>query len=84
MSNNFIVKKCDKLGRFVIPEEYRQQLEIEPDNKLEVSVEGNSLVIKKHEPGCVFCGGTDTHTFFNNKPICKKCLKELIHKDEIK
>ena len=67
----------DNLGRIVVPSGIRKSLGITPDVPLELFLENESIVIKKHTVGCVFCGGTDLVTTFMDKPVCRECIDKL-------
>ena len=51
-----IVRKVDELGRIVLPIELRRTLNIEIKDPLEIYVDGESIMLKKYQPACVFCG----------------------------
>ena len=53
-----IIRKIDELGRFVIPMEMRNKLDISSNDPLEIYVEGTSIVLKKYQPDCVFYGSS--------------------------
>lgn len=72
-----IVRKVDELGRIVLPIELRRTLDIAERDALEIFVDGNSVVLKKYGPRCVFCNGGKGVETFKGKSICPKCLKEL-------
>ena len=40
-------------------------------------VEGNSIVLRKYEADCHFCGGKTGLTAYKDKLICRRCLKEI-------
>jgi len=40
-------------------------------------VDDSSIILKKYEPNCVFCGSTDDLIEYKGKLVCKKCSKEL-------
>ena len=44
---------------------------------LEIFVEGNSVILRKYEPDCLFCGGSRELSPYRDKMICARCLKEL-------
>ena len=44
---------------------------------MEIFVEGSSIVLKKYEPNCVFCGSSKKLTSYNDKLICSKCLEKI-------
>ncbi len=72
-----IIRKVDELGRIVIPRELRLMLEIQEKDPLEIFTEGSSIILKKYQPYCIFCGcGRDLH-LFKDKLICNKCKDEL-------
>ncbi|ADL11602.1 AbrB/MazE/SpoVT family DNA-binding domain-containing protein [Acetohalobium arabaticum] len=77
MKSTGIVRKVDELGRVVIPVELRRTLEIEEKDSLEIYVDGESIILKKYEPACVFCGEAGNTTNFKGKTICYKCLAEM-------
>jgi transcriptional pleiotropic regulator of transition state genes len=72
-----IVRPVDGLGRVVIPIELRRTLGINKDDALEIFVEGDSIVLKKYMPCCVFCGEADNVKMIHGKYVCENCLKEL-------
>ena len=77
MKSTGIVRKVDELGRIVLPIELRRMLNIELKDPVEIYVDGQSIVLRKHEPTCVFCGGTKKVIAFKGKNICANCRKEL-------
>lgn len=72
-----IVRKVDELGRIVLPIELRRTLEIGERDALEIYVDGASIVLKKHESTCVFCGSTKQIITFKEKTVCADCVQEL-------
>lgn len=77
MKSTGIVRKVDELGRVVLPIELRRNLNIAEKDALEIYVDGNSVVLKKYEPDCIFCGNAKDVINFKGKNICKDCLKEM-------
>ena len=77
MKSTGIVRKVDELGRIVLPIELRRTLDIDIKDALEIYVENNSIILKKYEPTCIFCGNSNELTTFNDKNICEDCLKKL-------
>ena len=72
-----IIRKIDELGRVVIPIELRHKLGIDVKDPVEIYVKGTSIVLKKFEPNCVFCGNTKNLTEYKDKLICDKCIEKL-------
>ena len=77
MKSTGIVRKVDELGRIVLPIELRRTLNIELTDPVEIYVDGQSIVLRKHEPTCVFCGSSKKVTSFKGKNICAACRAEL-------
>ena len=69
MKSTGIVRGIDSLGRIVLPKELRTTLHLDGDTKLEIFVDGDTIVLKKHRPAgsCDFCGdvGRQRH------PVCR-------------
>ena len=80
MQSTGIVRKIDKLGRIVLPKELRDMFEIE-ENKttMAIFIDGEEIILRKYEPGCVFCGSARDVVTFKDKIICKHCLGDLRH-----
>ena len=72
-----IIRKVDELGRIVIPIEIRNKFNISVKDDIEIFVEGKSIVLKKYEPNCIFCGNTNKLIEYNNTMICGKCLDKI-------
>lgn len=77
MKSTGIVRKVDELGRIVLPIELRRTLDIGEKDALEIYVDGSTVVLKKYQPACVFCGNARDVSSFHGKNICASCLKEL-------
>lgn len=50
MKSTGIVRGIDALGRIVLPKELRTSMHLDTDTKLEIFVDGDSIVLKKHRP----------------------------------
>ena len=77
MLSTGIVRKVDELGRVVLPKELRDTLEISQKDPLEIYVDENMILLKKYEPGCVFCGSLKEIKRFKGKNICSDCKKDF-------
>ncbi len=77
MKSTGIIRKIDELGRFVIPMEMRNKLDISSNDSLEIYVEGSTIMLKKYQPDCVFCGSSKNVTPYKGKNVCEKCLNEM-------
>lgn len=72
-----IVRKVDELGRIVLPIELRNKLNIAEKDQIEIYVDGSSIILKKYEPNCIFCGSSKDLISYNDKLVCQKCQEKL-------
>ena len=77
MKSTGIVRKVDELGRIVLPIELRRTLDIAVKDALEIYVDEGTIILKKYEPSCIFCGNSKDVISFKGKNICPKCLDKL-------
>ena len=77
MKSTGIVRKVDELGRIVLPIEMRRTLNIEEKDSLEIYVEGDSVILRKYQPTCIFCESTINLVSFNGKNVCPECIRKL-------
>ena len=77
MKSTGIIRKIDELGRFVIPMEMRNKLGISNNDSLVIYVDGTSIVLRKYQPDCVFCGSSRNAVSYKGKNVCEKCLGEM-------
>ncbi|MDR1953192.1 MAG: AbrB/MazE/SpoVT family DNA-binding domain-containing protein [Clostridiales Family XIII bacterium] len=72
-----IVRKVDELGRIVLPKELRTTFDIKREDPLEIFVDDDSIILKKYEPACIFCGDATGVTQIHGKNVCKSCIAEM-------
>lgn len=77
MKSTGIIRRMDELGRVVIPIEIRNQFNIAEKDPMEIYVDGSSIILKKFEPNCIFCGNTKNLLEYNDKLICEKCKNKI-------
>lgn len=77
MKSTGIVRKVDELGRIVLPVELRRTLGIAEKDPLEIFVEGDTIVLHKYQPTCVFCDETSGIVSYKGKNVCPSCVKKL-------
>ena len=80
MKSTGIVRGIDALGRIVLPKELRTSMHLDTDTKLEIFVDGDSIVLKKHRPAgsCDFCGEVDESSVqFAGYCICPACRRKI-------
>ena len=77
MKSTGIIRKVDELGRVVIPIELRNTLKKKEKDPIEIFVDGTSIILKKYESTCVFCGSSKKLVTYKDKLICEKCAKQI-------
>ncbi len=77
MKTTGMIRQLDALGRIVLPIELRRTLNISTRDMLEILVEGDSIILRKYEPNCHFCGSSTGLVSYRDKLICKHCLSEI-------
>ena len=80
MKTTGIVRGIDALGRIVLPKELRTSMRLDSDAKLEIFVEGDSIILKKYRPNgsCDFCGEVDDNAIqFAGYCICPACRRKI-------
>ncbi|MFA9447135.1 AbrB/MazE/SpoVT family DNA-binding domain-containing protein [Egicoccus sp. AB-alg6-2] len=83
MATSGIRRKVDDLGRVVIPASMRRGLNIREGDAVEVTVEGERVVIAKPRDACVFCGREEEGLRgFRGRLVCRDCLGSLGVLDE--
>ena len=78
MKSTGIVRKIDELGRIVLPMELRNKLKIKEKDPMEIYVDGSSIILKKFESTCTFCGNKKNLISYKDKLICDKCLNSML------
>ena len=77
MKSTGITRKIDELGRIVLPIELRRKMGIAEKDSLEIYVEGDTIILQKYEPACIFCGNAKNVITYKDKNVCTNCAKEL-------
>lgn len=77
MKSTGIVRHIDALGRIVFPIELRRSLGINEKDGIEIFTEGETIILRKYEPACIFCGNAKGVVDFKGKLVCKNCKKEI-------
>lgn len=77
MKKTGIVRPVDGLGRIVLPIELRRGLDIQERDQVEIYLDGDRIILQKHETSCLFCGGTRGLADYKGKSVCRECIKNL-------
>ncbi len=80
MKSTGIVRGVDAPGRIVLPKELRKSLKIDENTKLEIFVDGETILLKKYKPAgsCDYCGEiTADAIHFEGSCICRACQARI-------
>lgn len=80
MKSTGIVRKVDELGRIVLPIELRRTLGIEEKDRIEIFVDGESIILRKYQPACIFCDNAKDIITYKGKNICPDCIRAMNEK----
>ncbi len=81
-----IIRAVDKMGRVVIPKEFRDELKVENEkDSFEIKMEHDTIILKKFQPTCVFCHKLGPSLDYCGYNVCLECIEKLSAvKDEVK
>lgn len=83
MRSTGIVRPVDQAGRLVLPKELRRVFGLlEETAAVEIFVDGETIVLRKYNPACVFCGSFDEVIEHKGRKVCRGCINELFIKGE--
>lgn len=73
--------KLDHVGRMVLPHPLREKYGLLVPKgetvKVELLEEGGYIILRKYEPGCIFCHEIRDILPFKERYICRACLAQL-------
>lgn len=72
-----IVSEVDEIGGVKLPDILLGLCEIETGDDVEMHLEGNNVIMRKHPPTCIFCGSDKNLKEYKNKSFCCCCADEL-------
>ena len=72
-----VVRKIDELGRIVLPSELRRVFGIHEGDELEISVDGEHIILNKRHDVCLFCSSDEGLVQFKDRKVCAQCAAEL-------
>lgn len=78
-----VIRKTDDLGRVVIPKEFRDKLKFSKNEKVEMELVGNTIVLKKSTDTCIECGNPASDLSNTIEiSLCDKCITNIYNKFE--
>lgn len=70
-----IKRKVDKLGRIVLPMQYRKKLGIVTDDTVIVSLKNDTITVSPTKQLCSLCGRRDI--FPSDLSVCSTCIRKI-------
>ena len=77
MKSTGVVRKIDELGRIVVPSEIRKVFGIREGDELEISVDGERVILQKRRDLCTFCGAESPVLEHRGRRVCERCAREV-------
>ena len=72
---NAIIRRVDKLGRIVLPMNYRKALGLEPDSEVVLGIDDGIITVKPCGEGCKLCGSRDNVN--EQFSLCENCITKI-------
>jgi transcriptional pleiotropic regulator of transition state genes len=77
MGTTGVVRRIDELGRVVVPSELRRVIRLREGDELEISVDGERIILQKRQDVCLFCSAENPELEFKQRRICQACASEI-------
>lgn len=77
MRSSGIVRKIDKHGKITIPSELRKLLNIQYGDFIDITKEGNTILLNKYERKCIICGSDNDLLEYRRGSICLDCVEDI-------
>ncbi len=77
MKTSGMTRPVDSLGRIVIPMEIRENLDIKTKDLIDITVQGDKIILSKYSETCIFCGEDEDLVLVEGKKVCINCLRKL-------
>ena len=71
-----IEREIDRLGRVVIPIEFRKKLGIEFNSKVLISLSNGEIIITAQKSHCALCG-KEIDANYHELQLCGKCIDKI-------
>ncbi len=72
-----IIRQLDSMGRIVLPSDLRKNLDLGDRDAVEFFADDGMIILRKYQPACVFCGGTEKLFSFKGKNVCTACAEKM-------
>ena len=73
-----IIRAVDKMGRVVIPKEFRVELKVENEkDSFIIERKDDTIILRKFQPTCVFCHKLGPSADYYGYNVCLDCIERL-------
>ncbi len=72
-----VIRRLDPLGRIVLPKKFRDKLNMEIKDDVEMALEGTAISVKKHSISCKFCGKREDLKVYKGMYLCPLCITDI-------
>ncbi len=78
MAKSGYIREIDRLGRVVIPKQYRKEMNLpEEGGEVLLTCKNGVVSVSKSAEVCIFCRSRRKLGEFKGRPVCAKCLDEI-------
>ncbi|MBQ6263819.1 MAG: AbrB family transcriptional regulator [Clostridia bacterium] len=78
MAKSGYLREIDRLGRVVVPKQYRKEMNIpEEGGEVLLTCKNGVVTISKSAETCIFCRSRRKLSDVKGRPVCAKCLDEI-------
>ena len=70
-------KKLTSKAGITIPKDYREKVGLLPGQAVDISVEGTTIMIRRHAQTCYLCGSPVNVIQYLDKDFCRECIHEM-------
>ncbi len=74
------VRQLDSLGRVVLPKKMRAALDINVNDNLRITLDGDAIIIRRDMPICVLCHKDNDLINIGTSYICSTCAEQIASK----
>ncbi len=70
-------RSVDPSGRVTLPIDARRALGVWCQDKIQLYIDGDQVILRRSAPECVFCGSSESVRLFHGRAVCAKCYRSL-------
>ena len=71
---NIVSRKLDKLGRIVLPMDFRKALGLEGEAEVVLGINENAITVKGVDTACRLCGSSEE---VSELKVCSSCVRKI-------